>query len=46
MYHFVAQLLLEFVEIGLIGRVEFFTNVGKIDNVAVAEILVRTVDAC
>ena len=42
---FVAQFVRKFVPIGTVGFVEFFLNVGKIDNIAVAVRFVGAVDA-
>lgn len=39
MFHLVAQLGLQFVEIGLVGGVEFLADVGEV-HVAVAETIV------
>ena len=42
---FVAQFVRKFVPIGAVGFVEFFLNVGKIDDVTVAVRFVGAVDA-
>ena len=46
MLHFVAKFQLQLVEIGFVGGVELFADVGKIDHITVSEFLVRTVDPC
>lgn len=42
-FHFVAEFLLEFVEVSLVGRVEFFSYVGEIDDETVSEGFVWTI---